>query len=86
MISLTEQFGLPKRTQLIQLDANTIGIVKKRKSRIIMKDSKQIVDIAMQIRKENKKLNIMLIISGPICSKSIKFLGENKIDILEEKE
>ena len=86
MISLTEQFGLPKRTQLIQLDANTIGIIKKRKSRIIMKDSKQIVDIAMQIRKENKNLNIMLIISGPICSKSIKFLGENKIDILEEKE
>jgi len=86
MISLTEQFGLPKRTQLIQLDANTIGIIKKRKSRIIMKDSKQIVDIAMQIRKENKNLNIMLIISGPICSKSIKYLGENKIDILEEKE
>jgi len=85
MQSLNEKFALPKRTQLIQLNANTVGIVKKRKSRIIMKDSKQIVDLAKQIRKVDNKLNIMLIISGPICSKSIKYLGEHKIGILEEE-
>lgn len=86
MISLTEKFGLPKRTQLVQLDNNTIGIVKKRKSRIIMKDGKQIVDIAKQIQKVDKNFNVMLIISGPICSKTIKYLGENGIGILEENE
>ena len=86
MLSLTEKFGLPKRTQLVQLDNNTIGVVKKRKSRIIMKDGKQIVETAKQIQKADKNLNVMLIISGPICSKTIKYLGENGIGILEENE
>ena len=84
MKSLAEIYELPKRTQLIQLDENSIGLIKKRKSRIIMKDGKQIVDIANQIRKKDNTKNILLIISGPICSKTIKYLQENKIGILEE--
>jgi len=83
-LSLAEKFGLAKRNQLIQIDANTIGIIKKRKSRIIMKDGKQILDMAKQIWKNDKKANVVLIIEGPICSKTINFLSENKIGILEE--
>jgi len=83
-LSLAEKFGLAKRNQLIQIDANTIGIIKKRKSRIIMKDGKQILDIAKQIRTNDKKTNIVLIIEGPICSKTLNFLSENKIGVLEE--
>ena len=82
--SLAEKFDLPKRTQLIQINANTIGIIKKRKSRIIMKDGKQILDIAKMIRKVDSGISIVLIIQGPICSKTMKFLSENKIGILEE--
>ena len=83
-LSLAEKFGLAKRNQLIQIDANTIGIIKKRKSRIIMKDGKQILEMAKQIWKNDKKTNIVLIIEGPICSKTINFLADNKIGVLEE--
>jgi len=82
--SLAEKFGLSKRTQLIYIDKDTIGIIKKRKTRIIMKDGKQILEIAKQIRKHEKNVNIVLIIEGPICSKTINFLMEHKIGILEE--
>jgi len=83
-LSLAEKFGLAKRTKLIQINANTIGIIKKRKSRIIMKDGKQILDIVNTIRKIDSSISIVLIIQGPICSKTMKFLSENKIGILEE--
>ena len=82
--SLSEEFGLNKRTQLVQINANSIGILKQRKSRIIMKDGKQILEIAQQIWKKNKDLNIALIISGPICSKTSAFLHQHNIDIMIE--
>ena len=82
--NLAEKMGLAKRTKLIQINANTIGILKKRKSRIIMKDGKQVLEIAKQIRKYDKKNNVVLIIQGPICSKTINFLSENSIGIIEE--
>ncbi len=81
---LSEEYGLSKRTQLIQIENNTIGIVKKRKSRIIMKDGAQILAIAESIWTKNKSLAINLIISGPICSKTRKFLAEHNIKIISE--
>ena len=75
------QFGLSSRT-ILQEDGESIIIVNKRKSRIIMKDSKQILDIANKIRIQEPNKEIKLLISGPICSKSIKFLKENNIDII----
>jgi len=75
------QFGLSSRT-ILQEDGESIIIVKKRKSRIIMKDSKQILEIANKILSYKPNYKIKLLISGPICSKSIKFLSENKIEII----
>ena len=75
------QFGLSSRT-ILQEDGESIIIVKKRKSRIIMKDSKQILEIANKILSYKPNYQIKLLISGPICSKSIKFLSENKIEII----
>lgn len=79
-----EDYNLPKRTQLISLSEGCIGIVKKRKSRIIMKDGRQIVEIALKIRNVEAALSIALIISGPICSKTRKLLQDNKIEVIEE--
>lgn len=78
---LASSFGLSSRIKL-QIEDNAIIIVKQRKSRIIMKDSKQILDIANKIRIQEPNKEIKLLISGPICSKSIKFLKENNIDII----
>ncbi|MCK5857143.1 MAG: hypothetical protein KAG64_06610 [Bacteroidales bacterium] len=83
--TINEVYGLASRVKLVQIDINTIGIVKKRKSRIIMKDGLQILDIAKQIWKQEKNKTIALIVSGPICSKTTSFLVEHKIDILQEK-
>jgi len=81
---LSEEYALSKRVQLVQSDSNTISIVKKRKSRIIMKDGVQILAIAESIWTKNKSLAINLIISGPICSKTRKFLAEHSIEIISE--
>ncbi len=75
-------YGLSKRT-ILQSDGDDIVIVKQRKTRIIMKDSQQIMDIANKIRENNNKAQIKLLISGPICSKSIKFLSEGGINIIQ---
>jgi hypothetical protein len=77
----SSQFGLSNRVKLKFKDNNII-IVKQRKSRIIMKDSKQILDIANKIRAKEHGKEIKLLISGPICSKSIKNLNENNIEII----
>ena len=79
-----QNYGLAKRVKLVQLENNTIGIVKKRKSRIIMKDGRQILDIAQQIRNVDTNASIALLISGPICSKTTKLLAENNIEIILE--
>jgi hypothetical protein len=79
-----QNYGLAKRVKLVQLENNTIGIVKKRKSRIIMKDGRQILDIAQQIRNVDTNASIALLISGPICSKTTKLLSENNIEIILE--
>jgi len=77
----SSQFGLSSRVKLV-LEDSCIIIVKKRKSRIIMKDSIQILDIANKIKAQEQDKEIKLLISGPICSKSIKILNENNIEII----
>lgn len=79
-----EDYNLSKRTQLVSLAEGSIGIVKKRKSRIIMKDGEQIVDMAKSIRSFNPAMSIGLIISGPICSKTRKLLQDHEIEVIEE--
>ena len=75
------KFGLSSRT-ILKEDGDSIIIIKQRKSRIIMKDSKYILEIANKILSYKPNYKIKLLISGPICSKSIKFLGENGIEII----
>ncbi len=80
-----QDFGLNKRIKLIQISENNIGIVKKRKSRIIMKDGVLLADIASQIKASSPKSNVSILISGPICSKTIKFLNDYSITVLKEE-
>jgi len=79
-----KDYNLNSRVVLQQIDNNSIAIVKKRKSRIIMKDGRQILEQANEILKKNPKLNIVLLVSGPVCSKTTKFLAENDIAILAD--
>ncbi|MCK5847024.1 MAG: hypothetical protein KAG84_06270 [Bacteroidales bacterium] len=80
-ISSTE-FGLSNRV-ILESDGNSIIIVKQRKSRIIMSDSKKITAIRDTIKTHKPNVAIKLLISGPICSKSTKFLNENDIEVIK---
>ena len=77
-------FGLNSRIKIVSLSGKDFGIVKKRKSRIIMKDGIQIVTIANSIRDRFPESEITLIYSGPICSKTIEFLMKQNIKLNHE--
>jgi hypothetical protein len=74
-------FGLNSRTKIVQISDNKVGILKLRKTRIIMKDGEQIAEIASRIKDKLPQMEVCLIISGPICSKTVKFLNNNEINI-----
>jgi len=75
-------YGLPKRIKIVEISHNHLGILKQRKSRIIMKDGMQIMDIVNQIRDVKPKFKISLIISGPLCSKTRKYLNDNRVGVI----
>ncbi len=82
---IASDFGLNSRTKIVKIDDDSFGIVKKRKSRIIMKDGYQIMEIAKIIMAKKPDSKISLIISGPICSKTTKYLVDNSIKIVHEE-
>ena len=77
-------YGLPNKVVLTKINKNHIAIVKKRKSRIIMNDGKIILIQVNKIKKKEPDLNISLIISGPICSKTVNFLNSQNINIIKQ--
>jgi len=76
-----KKYNLHSRTILQEIEPNHIAIIKKIKSRIIMKDGRKIMDQINQIKSFNNKLKVSLIISGPICSKTKAFLEKQGIEI-----
>ena len=75
------KYGLGSRVVLEQIEDNHIAIVKRIKSRIIMKDGRKILEQAQQIKSIDQNTKISLAISGPICRKTVAFLLENGIEV-----
>ncbi len=75
-------FSLPARTSLKQVDTNTIAIVINRKSRIIMADGKKILEKALKIQKIQPAVRVVLHTTAPVCSKTIRFLDSEKIQVV----
>jgi hypothetical protein len=50
-----------------------------------MKDGRQIMEIARAIKEKRPEVEITLIISGPICSKTSSYLHEQGIKIVREE-
>jgi len=74
-------YKLNARTQLAELEPNHIAIVKRIKSRIIQKDAWKIVEAAEQIKALDPTLKVSLLCNDNICSKSLKVLAENDIEV-----
>ena len=80
-----QHYNLSSRTQLRENPSGEISIVIDRKSRIIMKDGRRILEQAEQIRAIHAQSTISVLTSAPVCSKTRVFLKEHSIDIRELK-
>lgn len=78
-------YNLPARTKLRAISLNHIGIVKLIKSRLIQKDAIRIIETSKQIKNIEPNINISLICTSNICSKSIKLLQKENISIITEE-
>lgn len=76
-------YNLSPRVVLYEIKPDVIVIVKNRKSRIIMKDGKQITAMANKIRKNNKKIKIEFKTTAPVCSKTKRFLESQGIKTIQ---
>lgn len=76
-----EALGLSSRTKLAIDDKQDYYIIKNIKSRIIMSGGKKILDIAKKIKKK-KNVTVFLATTAPLCSKTKKYLKENKIETI----
>lgn len=74
-------YGLPAKLVLKEIAKNRIGLVKIIKSRIIQKDAQKIVVFAAQIKSVAPELEVTLICTRNICSKSIALLNKEGIDV-----
>jgi len=72
-------FGLNKRNKIYETNDGKVVIVKNRRSRIVMKDGNNIMEIADKIKKVIPEAKITLIATAPICSKTKAFLERNGI-------
>lgn len=78
--------GLTSRDNVIEIGKDHIALVISRKSRIIMADGKRILGKLDIIQKNLKDAKVSLMTNTAICSKTIRFLNENGIEILPMKE
>ena len=76
-------YGLSSHTKLEDLGTNRLGIRKVLKSRIIQKDAAKIVAIADQLKSVTPALEVTLICTRNICSKSLALLESKGIGVLQ---
>jgi len=75
-------YGLPPRTVLMKKGPDEFAMVINRKSRIIMKDALLILKKVETIKEKIQDASVIIETSAPVCSKSIKFLEKNGVDIV----
>ncbi len=76
-------YGLPPRTILIKSGPEEFILVINRKTRIIMKDAKAILNKVDKIKERIPDASVSFETTAPICSKSIKFLEKNGVEIIK---
>jgi hypothetical protein len=77
----SEFYGLPSRVQLEALAENHLAIRKVIKSRIIRKDAEKIAETARKIKSVTPGVEVTLICTTNICSKSIALLTSEGVGI-----
>ncbi len=70
------------RTEVRELGPRHLGLIKRRKSRIIMKDGEKLLLEILNLRRHHPDARMSLLTNAPVCSKTRAFLAEKGIDIL----
>ena len=78
-----KKFGLPPKSIIEKLDSNHYALVIDRKSRVIMADGKKLAEKAEKIKNVHPGIKVSLQSTGPVCSKTVRFLAEQGIDLLD---
>ncbi len=76
-----KHFGLHHSTRLEQSGKKQFTLVINRKSRVIMKDGKNILAKAARIAAKVPGAVICLRTTAPVCSKTQKLLKENNVEL-----
>jgi len=76
-----KRFGLHPTTQLEQSGKKQFTLVIDRKSRIIMKDGKNILAKAARIKEVVPGAVVYLRTTAPLCSKTKALLAENNVEL-----
>ena len=77
-----KRFGLHHTTRLEQTGKKQFTLVISRKSRIIMKDGRQILAKVARITAEIPGATVRLRTSAPVCSKTKALLEENNVELI----
>ncbi len=78
-----KMFGISPRTVLFWDGQHKYFFEIIRKSRIIMKDARLVLDKASAIREKYPEAVVSLRTSAPVCSKSVRFLKDNNIAVIK---
>ena len=76
-----KKYNLSSRIALQENALKELCIVVKRKSRIIMKDGRRLLEIAEKIKQVEKNRKIKILSSAPFCSKTKVFLKKKGLII-----
>jgi len=76
------EFGLSNRTAIAETVEGKIALIKERKSRIIMKDGRKILEQIEQIKNTTTR-EIAFATNASVCSKTTKFFKEHNIELLQ---
>ncbi len=85
ILSNPKNFGLTPRTMVGQYYSNHRVLIKDRKSRVIMKDGRQILEQIQIIKNKEPNFKISLATNALVCGKTTTFLKEKGIEILSLK-
>ena len=79
-----KSLGLPSRTTVEEVNKDTLAIVIKRKSRIIMADGIKILSKTTQIKAAKPNMDVILKTTTPVCSKTLQLFENNGLEVIKD--
>ncbi len=79
----SKKFGTGVRTPIGKTQEGQVFLIKDRKSRLIMKDGKQISDQIKKVKLLMPGSNVALATCAPICSKTTQYFADHEIDVYQ---